>query len=152
MDQGNEVMVNYAHALAVLFPEGAAKAKVIDIKVSKRRDPGAWQERVDTLIVKLAIIHVCGKKDIYEDNIPITRTFAWRLDELRQALGETLPADDDPNRANWNEGIALNETVFVWFSVSKNDKKSWNNIRYLLPAVGAEVFAEKVTMTVEASA
>jgi hypothetical protein len=152
MDQGVQVMLNYAHALTVVFPEGPAKAKIIGTKVGKKRDPEAWENRVDTLIVELAIIHASGKKDVYEDSIPVTRTFAWRLDELRQALGEALPADDDPNRANWNEEIALNETVFVWFSVSKNDKKSWNNIRYLLPAGGAELFAEAVTKIEEASA
>jgi hypothetical protein len=152
MDQGDEVMLNYEHALAVLFPEGPAKAKIIDIELGQRRDPESWSTRVDTLIVKLAVIHASGKKDIYEDSIPITRTFAWRLDELRQALGETLPADDDPNRANWNEETALGETVFVLFSVSKNNKKSWNNIRYLLPVDGAEIFAEAVTKIEEASA
>jgi len=91
---------------------------------------------------ELAVIHATGKKDVYEDSIPITRAFAWRIDELRQALGETLPADDDPARANWDEETATGKTVFIWFTVWQNEKKSGNNIRYLLPADGAEVFRE----------
>jgi hypothetical protein len=133
-------MINYTHAKTVLFSEGPAKAKFISMKIRKRRDPEEWTIRVDTLVIELACIHADGTKDIYEDSIPITRAFAWRIDELRKALGETLPAEDDPARANWNEETAIGKTIFIWFTVWQNEKKSRNNIKYLLPAEGAKVY------------
>jgi hypothetical protein len=135
-------MIDYAHTKTVLFPEGPARAKFISLKIRQRRDPEEWNTRVDTLVIELAVIHAGGKKDLYEDSIPITRASAWRIDELRKALGETLPADDDPGRANWDEETAIGHTVFLWFTVWKGEKKTVNNIKYLLPADGAEVFRE----------
>jgi hypothetical protein len=55
-------MPNYAHVLPILFPKGPAKAKIIGAKLGKRRDPEAWDKRVDTLIINLAVIHASGKK------------------------------------------------------------------------------------------
>jgi hypothetical protein len=108
-------------------------------------------KRVDTVVIELAVIFSDGKKDIYEDSIPITHSFAWRIDELRKALGEVLPDDDDPARANWNEENAIGQVVFVLFTVWKSDKKAGNNIKYLLPADGDKVFKE-ATKTEEVSA
>jgi hypothetical protein len=138
--RGENKMIDYTHVKTILFPEGPAKAKIISVKTRQRRDPEEWRNRVDTLIIELAVIHAGGPKDIYEDSIPITRTFACRIDELRKALGETLPADDDPARAKWNEETAIGKTVFILFTVWQNEKKSVNKIKYLLPAHGLEVF------------
>ena len=88
---------------------------------------------------------------MYEDSIPITRTSAWRIDELRKALGETLPDDDDPTRTKWNEQTAVGQVVFIRFSVWKSEKKTGNNIKYLLPADGAAEL-EMATKTQEVSA
>jgi hypothetical protein len=144
-------MIDYAHTKTVLFPEGPARAKFISLKIRQRRDPEEWTTRVQTLVLELACIHATGKKDVYEDSIPITRAFAWRIDELRKALGETLPADGDPARANWNEETAIDQTVYIWFTVWQNEKKSGNNIKYLLPADGPELF-RTATKTEEVSA
>jgi hypothetical protein len=144
-------MIDYTHTKTALFSDGPAKVKIMNMKTIKRRDPEEWGNRVDTLVIKLAVIHADGKKDAYEDSIPITLTFALRIDELRQALGETLPDDDDPARANWNEETAIGQVIFVWFTVWKSDKKAGNNIKYLLPADGAEAFRE-ATKTEEVSA
>jgi hypothetical protein len=121
------------------------------VKTIRRRDPDEWTKKVDTLVIELAVVHADGTKDIYEDSIPITRTFGWRIDELRQAVGETLPDDDDPARANWNEETAIHQVVFVLFTVWKSDKKIGNNIKYLLPPDGAEAYRE-ATKTEEVSA
>jgi hypothetical protein len=144
-------MIDYTHTKAVVLPEGPAKAKIIKLRVCPRRDPEEWTNRVQTLVIELACIHATGTRDFYEDSIPITRAFAWRIDELRKSLGETLPDDDDPARTNWNEETAINQTVFVWFSVWRNEKKSGNNIKYFLPVDGLEVFRE-ATKTQEVSA
>jgi hypothetical protein len=135
-------MVDYGHAITALFPEGVAIAKILDVKICHRRDPEEWGTLVDTLVIKLACIHADGTKAIYFDSIPITRTFVCRIDELRRSLGETLPPDSDPARANWNEETARGQTVFIRFTVWKSKEKTGNNIRYLLPADGAEIFRE----------
>jgi hypothetical protein len=144
-------MIDYTHTRTTLFPAGPARVKIRSVRTIKRRDPEDWTKRVDTLVIELAVIHSNGKKDIYEDSIPITHTFAWRIDELRRALGETLPDDDDPARANWNEENAIGQTAFALFTVWKSDKKVGNNIKYLLPADGDKVFKE-ATKTEEVSA
>jgi hypothetical protein len=144
-------MIDYTHTKTTLFSEGPARAKIRSVKTLKRRDPEEWTKRVDTLVIELAVIHAGGRKDVYEDIIPITRTFAWRIDELRKALGETLPDDSDPATANWNEDTAIDQLVFVLFTVWKSDNKTGNNIKYLLPDDGAELFRE-ATKTEEMSA
>ena len=83
-----------------------------------------WTKKVDTVVIELAVNHAGGTKDVYEDSIPVTRTFAWRIDELRKALGETLPDDDDPARATWNEQVAVDKVVFIWFFIRRFWKKS----------------------------
>jgi hypothetical protein len=144
-------MIDYTHTKTTLFPEGPARVKIRSVKTIKRRDPEEWTKRVDTLVIELAVIHAGGRKDVYEDIIPITRTFGWRIDELRRALGEILPDDDDPARANWNDENAIDQVVFVWFTVWKSNKKSGNNIQYLLPHDGTELFRE-ATKSEEVSA
>jgi hypothetical protein len=144
-------MIDYTHAKTVLFPEGPARAKIKSLSLHRRRDPEKRGTRVDTLVIELAVIHAGGTKDVYEDSIPVTRTSAWRIDELRKALGETLPDDDDPARANWNEKTAIDQVVFVRFTVWRSEKKTGNNIKYLLPADGAAEF-ETATKTEEVSA
>ena len=83
-----------------------------------------WTKKVDTVVIELAVNHAGGTKDVYEDSIPVTRTSAWRIDELRKALGETLPDDDDPARATWNEQVAVDKVVFIWFFIRRFWKKS----------------------------
>jgi hypothetical protein len=144
-------MIDYSHAKTVLFPEGPAKAKVLSVACRKRRDPDDWTKKVDTVVIELAVIHAGGTKDVYEDSIPVSRTSAWRIDELRKALGETLPDDDDPARATWNEEVAIDQVVFVSFTVWRSGKKTGNNIKYLLPPDGAEVY-EAASMPQEVSA
>jgi hypothetical protein len=135
-------MIDYTRTRTALFSEGPAKVKIIKVKTIKRRDPEEWTKKVDTVVIELAVFHSDGKKDFYEDSIPITHTFGWRIDELRKALGEILPDDDDPARANWNEQTAIDQVAFVWFTVWKSEKKTGNNIQYLLPDDGAELFRE----------
>jgi hypothetical protein len=144
-------MIDYTHAKTVTFPEGPAKAKVRSVACRKRRNSGDWTKKVDTIVIELAVIHARGLKDVYEDSIPVTRTSAWRIDELRKALGETLPNDDDPARATWDEQAAIGQIVFVWFSVWRSEKKAGNNIKYRLPADGAAEF-EMATKSEEVSA
>jgi hypothetical protein len=139
-------MIDYTHMKMAVLPEGPARAKFIRLKIRQRRDPEDWGTRVDTLVIELAVIHATGRKDLYEDSIPITRAFVWRIDELRRALGESLPPDDDPARANWDEKTAIGQTIFIWFTVWKNEKKTGNKIKYLLPGDGAKAYGE-ATMT-----
>ena len=133
-------MIDYTHVKTVVFPEGPAKAKIKSVACRKRRDPDDWTKKVDTVVIDLAVNHANGTKNVYEDSIPVTRTSAWRIDELRKALGETLPDDNDPARATWNEQVAVGQVVFIWFSIWKSEKKTGNNIKYLLPADGAAAF------------
>src|ERR1700693_3367980 len=105
-------MIDYTHTKTVLFPEGSAKAKIKSVACRKRRDPDDWTKKVDTVVIELAVNHAGGTKDVYEDSIPVTRTSAWRIDELRKALGETLPDGDDPARATRNEQVAVDQVVF----------------------------------------
>jgi hypothetical protein len=144
-------MIDYTHAKTVVFPEGLAKAKIKSVACRKRRDPEDRTKKVDTVVIELAVVHSGGTRDVYEDSIPVTRTSAWRIDELRKALGETLPDDDDPARATWNEQAAVGQIVFIWFSVWSSEKKTGNNIKYLLPEDGAAAF-EMGTKTQEVSA
>jgi hypothetical protein len=126
----------------VFFSEGPARAKIIGVKKRQRRDPEERSTRVLTIVIELAVIHASGQKDFYEDSIPITRSAAWRIDELRKSLSEMLPDSDDPTRAKWNEDSAIGQTVFVWFSVWQREKKAGNNIKYLLPVDGDAAFKE----------
>ena len=61
------------------------------VSLRKRRDPDNWETKVETLCLQLAVIHYNGLKEVIEDTIPITRQRVWRLNQLRVALGETLP-------------------------------------------------------------
>jgi hypothetical protein len=62
----------------------------------------------------------------------------------KETVARETPASAAISRrvTNWNEETAIGQTVFIWFTVWQNEKKSGNNIKYLLPADGLEVFRE----------
>jgi hypothetical protein len=136
--------MDYSHTKAPLIPEGIAKVKILKVTLRKRRDPEDQETTVETLVLKMAVVHYSGLKEVIEKSLPVTHKQARRIDQFRVALGEVLPADDDSTRYRWDEQSAVGKQLYVWFKIFEVEEgKKRNSMEYLPPSKEAEAMFEE---------